>query len=179
MATQDSTPKLGAVGGIGIFNAAVSAYSSYNAAKHSAAMADLNWSHNKSMALENLKLNQYITGRNKIELLDASADKALSIDVQEMKAKADAEVVQAAYGMQGGSAQQVLHAISRNAERAESTRLVELDAALVGNKLQAFQAGEQAQSIIGIRPIDSVSGALAVGSFAAESTQLLHNIASK
>lgn len=155
---------------------AAGAYSKYNRVKHDARMADLNYRHNKAMVLENLKINQYIVGRNKIDMLDASEDEKMSIAIETMKARADVTVAHAAFGMEGGSAQQVLHSISREAEKAESRRLYSLDSALFKNKMQLFSAASGALTQIGIRPVGGVSGALIVGSAAAEFGSKLREI---
>lgn len=140
---------------------AAQAYTQYSRAKHNERMTSMNWQHNKAMVTENLKVNQYISARNRLEILDASAEEALSLQTQEMQAKAEASVVHAAYGMKGGSAQQVMHSISREAEKAESRRLYSLDQALFANRVQMFGAASGASAAIGTRPVGGASSTLA------------------
>jgi hypothetical protein len=148
--------------GLSVFNTAISAWSAYNTSKHNAEMADIQWNFNKGMQLENLKINTFILNNNKVALLTADRTKQLQIETQEMQAKAAAEVAQAAYGMQGGSAQQVLHSISREAEQAQSARIVERDQALFENKMQGIKAQQSSRADTGLRPIDATSGSLHV-----------------
>ena len=155
---------------------AATAYTAYNNAKHNARMDKMNWQHNKAITTENLKVNQYINARNRLEILDASGEERLQIQTSALQAKADASVVHATYGMKGGSAQQVLHSISRSAEVAESRRLVSLDAALFGNKVQMYSAASGAAAQVGIRPVGGVSSGLAIGSAAAEIGQNFNTI---
>lgn len=147
---------------------AANAYTSYNRAKHNARMEKMNWRYNKAATLTNLKVNQYINARNRLEIMHASAEQRLDIQKQEMQAKADATVVQATYGMQGGSAQQVMHAISREAENAESKRLYALDNALFSNKMEMYAAASGALQQIGVQPVGKPSSALAIGGAAME-----------
>lgn len=157
--------------GLSIGTSAISAWSGYNTSKHAGAMADINWMHKQGMAKENLKLNQFIQARNKIALLDASSDKSLQIQVQEMEARASAMASQSAIGMSGGSAQQVLHDIARKAEQAQAVREVELDTALFSNNMKSAEANMQALDSTGLQPIDATSMALHVGGFAADVTK--------
>lgn len=156
---------------------AANAYAAYNNAKHNARMDTMNWQHNKAMVTENLKVNQYINARNRLEILDASAEEAMQIQTSELQAKADASVVHATYGMKGGSAQQVMHHISRAAEVAENKRLYALDSALFSNKVQMFSAASGANAQIGIRPVGKPSAGLAIASAGANIGQNLTNIA--
>lgn len=158
--------------------AGINTYTEYNRAKHNERMAEMNYAHNKAMVLENLKLNQYIVSRNKIDILSASADEKMALETRAMEAKAEATVAHATYGMQGGSAMQVLHSISREAEKAESQRLAQLDAALFGNKLQLYRGESGAVQATGIRPVGGVSGNLAVGSAVANISANFKNITS-
>lgn len=157
--------------GLSIGTSAISAWSGYNTSKHEAAMADINWQYKKGMALENLKLNQFIQTKNKIALLDGSSDKSLQIQTQEMEAKASAMASQSAFGMVGGSAQQVLHDIARKAEQAQSARVVELDAALFANNMKGAEANMQALDSTGLQPIDASSLGLHVGGFTKDVTK--------
>ena len=159
-----------------IANAAISAYASNNRAKHEARMAEMNFEHNKAMVLENLKVNQYIVSKNKLEMLDNSKAVSMDIDSAALQAKAEATVLQAAYGMKGGSAQQVQHSIAREAAKAQSKNILELDANLSANKMQLFNAESQAQSVTGIRPIESYNSGLAVASGLTEAFSSLSNI---
>jgi len=148
--------------------AAVGAYASYDSAKHSARVDSMNWDHNREMVLENQKINDYIISKNKIDLLDASESEQMNTAIEEMRARAAAQVAQASYGIKGGSANQVLHDISRQAERMESQRLYNLDSALFANQMQLYSADSGALAQIGIRPVGGVSGALAVGQAASQ-----------
>lgn len=185
MYTPDA-PKSGGFSGSGVSSGisavgaiattATGVWSMHNRAKHNARMAEMNWQHNKAMVLENLKVNQYIVSRNKMQMLDASVEEGLSIDTARMQAKAEASVIQVAYGMKGGSAQQVQHSIARNAAKANSQRILELDQSLVANKMQLFHAESQAQSATGIRPISSYSSRLSVAAGLTEAFGKLQNI---
>ena len=168
MAGENLTKTQGVNMAASAITSAANAYGQYNTAKYEANMTDLNWRTNKAIATEHLKVNQYILGRNRLELLSASADEALQIQTTELEARAEADVVHATYGMIGGSAMQVLHSISRSAEHAESKRLVILDNALFSNKMSVFQSESGAMQQIGIRPVGGVSGTLAIGSAVAE-----------
>ncbi len=165
--------------GFSVINAAVQGWATHNTAKHEARMIDMNYNHNKSMVNEKLKVNQFIVGRNRLEILDRSAEDKLSISISEMQAKAEATVIQATYGQRGGSAQQVLHDISRSAAKAESTRLAALDPALFSNKLQLYQAGTQAIAATGIRPIDSYNANINIANVAGTALSNLRSIYSK
>jgi len=170
-ASSGTSKGVGAATGFSVFNDAIAAYSAYNTQQHNFKMQELTFNHNKSMALENLKVNQFIVGRNKVKLLNASAEKAVGIQIQALQEQASTEVQQAAVGQLGGSAQDVLYDISRRAEQAESARVTELDDVLFQNNLQAFQAETQAQDVVGIRPINATSAAIQVGAFAAETSK--------
>lgn len=155
---------------------AANAYTAYRNAKHEAKMSEISWRTNKAVALSNQKINQYISARNKIELLDASGAERISLQTQELQAKAEVSVAFATYGIKGGSAQQVMHSISREAERAESNRLYQLDSTLFSNKMQQIGIQQRTTAAVGIRPIDSTSSALAIGSAGAELASNLQNI---
>jgi len=162
--------------GFSLFNTAVSAFSTYSSASHAARMNDINWKHNRDMVRENFKVNRYISARNEIEILRGSSKAQLQISVSSMEAKANARVTQAAYGIQGGSAQQVLHSISRSAATAESSRLASLDDALFGNRMQLFQTGSSAIAATGLKPVDSFSPALTALNAVQEGAENLKNI---
>jgi hypothetical protein len=155
---------------------AANTYTAYNNAKHEAKMSEISWKANKAIALSNQKINQYISARNKIELLDASGAERLSLQTQELQAQAQASVAFAAFGVKGGSAQQVMHSISREAERAESNRLYQLDSVLFSNKMQQIGIEQRTATSIGSKPIDSISAGLAIGSAASEIGSNLQNI---
>lgn len=148
-------------------SSAISAYGGYRSARHDAKMADISWRYDKGMAEAMQKVNDWISSKNRAKLLTADAGASLEIQVKEMEARASAMVAQSAEGMQGGSAQQVLHAIARSAEKMQSDREVELDAALFDNTAQGLQSRLSTQTRVGIQPIDSTSGALFVGQAAA------------
>lgn len=152
--------------GMGLFSSALDAFNQYDQAKHSARMAEINWTHNRNIVRINMGVNQFITNKNKAAVLTASTDKALQIATEEMEAKAQLTVMNAATGREGGSAQAVIHDISRKAEQAQSQREQQLEEGLFDVKLAQFKADSAGETAIGIRPINAVSAPLAIAGFA-------------
>lgn len=162
---SDAILKAKIAAGGALFTSAISAWGAYNTSQEEFKRAEIGYNYTKSLSLENLKVNQFIVGRNKINLLNSSINESISNQVQELQAIGSAKVKQARVGLVGGSAETALFDISRKAQQQETARINKLNSELEANRMQKFQSETQARTTIGLEPINTASSGLAIGGF--------------